>query len=433
MLKHPLESISGIRGIYPDSLDIHYVFLTGCKFGRYLDGREVVVGMDTRQSSVLLKKAAISGLLYSGSSVIDLGITTTPEVFRYTKKHGIKGGIMITASHNPKEWNGIKFIVDARGPTEDKLQKIIETECTYSNAGELKKGDSSEYYSDIVDFIGKDSARDLVLALDAGGGSVVYNAPAMFNELGAKVILINGSPGIFSRVIDPTQDSLQNLSNIVKKTKCNIGFAFDCDGDRLQVVDSEGDKLPPDFTLAAALQNVPPYSRVAISVDTSEAVMQIARERKLHVYISPVGEANVVDTMLKNDCVLGGEGSSAGVIDPSFSFCRDGLLAAAHILKNFNQKKLPAKELFAQHYTIRTKIQFDRNTAFMVIKNLKKKYPDAITVDGVKIVLRNGWCLIRPSRTEDVLRLSAESDSKEQAEMILDNIKHEIASIGVSS
>lgn len=412
-----LESISGLRGIFPDAVNVNYVFKSVCKFCTSIGKSRVAIGMDTRSSSEALALAASSAVKYAGCDATKLGVTTTPELFWYVNREGIDAGVMITASHNPKEWNGVKFVKGGRGLFEGELEHLLASECNMSEPGAEKEGDSRGYYSDIASRI---KSKGLKVALDLGGGSATLHVPQLFREAGFKVYAINSSPGIFTRQIDPTQDNLQELSRIISMTGCDVGFAFDCDGDRLQVLDSNGKKLPPDFVVYVVISTLRSGDRVALSVDTSESVINLAKRKGLKVFLSPVGEANVVMTMMKNDCVLGGEGSSAGVIDSRFSYCRDGLLAATLILDVLGREgRLPESE---GYHTIRTKMDLPREKAKLVIQAISSKYPEASRIDGVKIRFEEGWALLRLSRTEGYLRVSVEGRNKMQAEYILDRV-----------
>lgn len=404
-------------------MNVEYAFAVGCRFAGFLGGRRVAVGMDPRESSVVLKKAAVSGLLYGGSAVVDMGVVTTPEIFRHVRREGLAGGVMITASHNPKEWNGLKLIREGRGLFEDELGRVKLEACRYGARPELEKDDSRAYYSEILGLAGRGSAAGLKIAVDAGGGSACVRVPKLFNDMGAEVIVVNGTMGVFTRGIDPTQDALEQLRAVMKVSGCDVGFAFDCDGDRLQVVDREGRKMPPDFALMAAVETLPKGSGVAVSVDTSDAVLEAASSRGVSVFLAPVGEANVLKVMLEKDCALGGEGSSAGVIDRSFNHCRDGLLAAAHMVRRRGGLDIG---WLAGHHQIRTKVEMERGQALAAIEEMKRSHGDAVTLDGVKVREGEGWWLVRPSRTEDVVRISVEARSMEGAEELLRTVEERL-------
>ncbi|MEM3638140.1 MAG: hypothetical protein QXE12_05615 [Conexivisphaerales archaeon] len=423
-----IESVSGLRGIYPDAMNAEYAFNASCKFSSYLKNGRIAVGMDTRPSSQALARAASAGVMYSGSQAIWLGVVTTPELFHYVRNNEIEGGIMITASHNPKEWNGLKMVRKGRGLFEEELRDFLSTQCIVKEIGSKIEGDSRKYYEDILKMLG-DNLKGVKLALDLGGGSASLHVPSTFRRAGGEVYAVNASAGIFTRTIDPTQDSLEQLVKIIKVAGCDIGLAFDCDGDRLQVVDSHGVKLPPDYTLYLAIKNAEDIDRVVLSVDTSDVVVEEAKRRGMKIFFSPVGEANVLKVMLENECRLGGEGSSAGVIDSRFSYCRDGLLASAYVMRELAEAgSLDLAELDG-HEVIRKKLEIDRGSSDKIMRELEREYPDATKIDGIKISFGDGWCLVRMSRTEQALRISVEGRSRARAEEILDTMSRKISGL----
>jgi phosphomannomutase len=408
-------------------MNVEYAFFAACKFSRFIGRGRIAVGMDTRISSRALLLAASSGAMYSGCNVLNLGYTTTPELFYFTKKMNLEGGVMVTASHNPQEWNGLKFVIKARGIFEEELKSILSKECVPANEdmGKVSEGDSTFYYHDLSQLMGH-VPKGLAIALDLGGGSGCFHIPSFFKRSGADVYAINASPGIFGRNIDPTADDLKELIRMMKVTKCNVGFAFDCDGDRLQVVDPAAGKLPPDFTLYLAVKNAKNVSKVALSVDTSDMVIKEAKKRGMSVILAPVGEANVVKTMLDKGCQLGGEGSSAGVIDSNFSYCRDGLVASSYVINELIRNGSLQMDELAGHHIKRVKFHLDKRASEIVMKALEKEYPDALKIDGIKVRFEDGWFLVRRSRTEDVLRVSVEGESKQAVERLLKEISAKV-------
>jgi phosphoglucosamine mutase len=425
-----MESISGLRGVYGSGINSDYAFKVACRFAGWLGSSDVVVGMDTRDSSLVLSKAILSGLMHGGCNPLWAGFTTTPELFRHVKRESLKAGVMVTASHNPKEWNGIKLIKSGRGVFEEELENILSSDCTISHFGQPMVTDTVRYFDEVLAVLGRRGVSGLKVALDLGGGSACYHVPSLFRDTGVDVVVINGTPGIFCRTIDPTQDELVQLRRIVTSEGCDVGFAFDCDGDRLQVVDGSGHKLPPDFALFVYVNRLKSGEKVALSVDTSDVVFEAAKKVGAETVIAPVGEANVVRAIIKDNCKLGGEGSSAGVIDPSFSLCRDGLLAAMGILAEISKKGKLELDSFKNRYTLRTKLEIERRIIPKILELFLKEHPDALTLDGIKYRTDEGWVLLRPSRTEDVLRVSIESSSEAKALRYAEHVKNKISKLG---
>jgi phosphomannomutase len=243
--------------------------------------------------------------------------------------------------------------------------------------------------------------------------------------MGAEVHAINMRAGAFNRTVDPTEDPLVQLSREVVLHRCDVGFAFDGDGDRLVVMDAEGNKLPPDTIFALmALGTVKENDTVTVSVDTSTAVADIVRSKGGKVVLAPVGEANVVRTMLETTSSLGGEGSSGGVIFPDFSYCRDGLLAASLLVRSLRRSAL--KDILAglPAYSLeRLKMAADRPSFERGLELIRREHPDSIALDGVRIDGSHGWMLFRPSRTEEVVRISVETRDPKELSAAVDEAK----------
>jgi phosphomannomutase len=423
-----LETISGMRGIFGQDLTVDYARGWASRFAAFQGSSDIAVGCDTRASSQLLLGAVSEGLSNGGCTVHRLGLATTPELFRYVRTAGLRGGVMVTASHNPPEWNGLKFVTgQGRGINESELDAVRRAQ-PFSAPGRIVPS-SSSYYDDIIRRIGEGGASGVRVALDLGGGSATKSAPTLFKRLGAEVHSLNFRPGVFSRPIDPTEDPLVELCKTVASEGCDVGFAFDGDGDRLVVVSPSAGKLPPDsiFSLMV-LELAHPSDVVVVSVDTSSAVSEIAIRKGAKVTLAPVGEGNVVAEMLRAGADLGGEGSSGGVIFPEFSYCRDGLLAAATLTKALKGRELA--EILADipsYHVERLKMEANRLAFEKALLAIRNRYPDAVTLDGVRIQGMHGWILYRPSRTENVVRVSVEVKERRELAAAIDEAKSVLA------
>jgi phosphomannomutase/phosphoglucomutase len=419
-----IESISGLRGIYDRDLTIAYVKGWASRFAAFTGEGDIAIGCDTRPSSEALLKSVADALSGAGCVVHRLGLVATPEIFRYVRVSGMDGGVMVTASHNPPEWNGLKFITkDGMGISEEELLAIRESHPTFS-PGRVEPA-SSPYYDDILRRVGPDSGTGVKVGLDLGGGSATKSATQLFEMMGAEVHAINMRAGAFNRTVDPTEDPLAQLSQEVVSHRCDVGFAFDGDGDRLVVMDAEGTKLPPDTIFALmASEIVKEDDMVAISVDTSSAVAEIVRNKGGKVVLAPVGEANVVRTMLDTRSSLGGEGSSGGVIFPDFSYCRDGLLAAALLVRSLRRSALTDILADLPSYSLeRLKMTADRPSFEKALGVIRREHPDSITLDGVRLEGSHGWMLFRASRTEDAVRISVEARSQKELPAAVEEAK----------
>ncbi|MCP8306056.1 MAG: phosphomannomutase [archaeon] len=422
-------SASGFRGIVGYDLDLVKLASISRAFGRFIEGGSCAVGRDTRPSSIIVSNVVIAGLMGTGCDVLDLGTVSTPAVFKEVTRRGLKGGLIATASHNPPEWNGLKFVFKGRGVFERELSSLLSMGSS-SYSASMKVGNYSKicsiYPEDLTSYVGRGSCEGIKVSLDLGGGVGSLFVPKVFRWLGCKVTTINDAFGIFSRAIDPVTDSLNDLSENVVTNGCDVGFAYDSDADRVVMVDEKGRKLSGDFTLMICLKYFMEKRRmkeIVVSIDTSMGVEQIIEDIGGKVFYAKVGEANVVEEMMKRRCRVGGEGSSGGLILADFVRCRDGVLASAlisNIVKKGGQLSDLIKDL-PSHHQIRKKIHCSKEEGKKIIDRLLQEIPNADTMDGIKFnPTEDTWVLVRRSRTEDVLRISVEARSKDEAEEMMD-------------
>ncbi len=405
-------SISGVRGIYGQDLTLHEAARFARLFSNLVKSGRCVVARDTRPSGRIVAQAVASSLMSCGIDVYNIGVAPTPAAFREARRYG--AGVIITASHNPLEWNGLKFIVEGRGLFESELEAMLKS----PDKHEGKFGSEFEATSSYVDEVaGLAKGGAAVRAgIDAGGGAACGYAERLFKQLNHQYYSINGVPGVSSRGPDPTADGLADLRALVTANKLDHGFALDLDGDRLVVVNDRGEKLNPDATLLLCIARTIEMGkkRFVVSIDTSVAIEKYIRDRRGKVAYSKVGEANVVNRMLEESAEAGGEGSSAGFIMPNFNMCRDGLLAAATI-STLDKKAIEECLKFASQYAqVRSKIAADSSLHRAVIDKLpdifRKESSAIMTEDGIKAIIdEDSWVLVRPSNTEHAIRVSVES------------------------
>lgn len=414
-------SISGIRGIYGnDDLGLHEIAKFSRLFGSFIGKvkKDCLIARDTRPSSNIILRIVIAGLLEQGFQIYNLDVAPTPVVFRESRTH--KSAIIVTASHNPLEWNGLKFIVDGRGVFEDELTSFLSGSIPpFIESGELFTT-RSNYISDLMTLLEKNgylNHEKKNIGVDLGGGSACNYAVRLFKMLCEKVYSINDVESISSRTPDPTTDSLSELRTLVSINKLEVGFAFDMDGDRLVIVNDDGTKLTPDSTLLLCVASTLSHGlrRYVTSIDTSNTIENIIKSYGGSLAYSKVGESNVVKNIIDSNFDAGGEGSSGGFILPNFTMCRDGLLAGA-IISTMDKKMRNECLLIAKKYTqIRSKIPMNSNYHNTIIEKIQNKFKDSyqlLTLDGIKVLIDdNSWVLIRPSNTEDALRISVESEA----------------------
>ena len=431
-----IVSVSGIRGIFGETIDPSYAAAIASKFGSFLNGGKVALACDTRKSAEALRRAVCSGLMSTGCTVYDMGYSSTPSVFKEVQTRRLSGGIMVTASHNPPEWNGLKFVLDGgRGVFENEFASIVDRPPSHNfRPGRLIRR-SSIYYEILRNKAGNGTASGVKVALDLAGGVGSLFIPSLLSYQKCLVHTIHDTAGVFPRIIDPTVDPLTALSEIVRSRQCNVGFAFDCDADRLVIMDENGKKLSGDATLVICLQHFLENSRnrtVAVSVDTSLAAEDLIREYNGKIVYSKVGEANVVRKIVENGCGAGGEGSSGGYIEPGFVMCRDGVYASTMIVKIIHsegslRKLISRLENYSQD---RAKLDIDREVAKKVLDALSATESGIDATDGLKLRLsEKAWVLIRPSNTENVLRISAEAKSQQRAKELVEEYTRKIREI----
>ena len=408
-------SISGVRGIYGQDLNLHEVNKFAGQFAGLIKSNKCVVARDTRPSSTVIAQTVVASLIAAGIDVYNLGIAPTPAAFREARKYG--AGIIVTASHNPLEWNGLKFIIDGRGLFEHELEGMLKTTSNHQPGNFGNEFQIPSNYPDVVAEMAKGNTATVKVGIDAAGGAACGYAEYLFKKLGHQYYSINSIAGISSRGPDPTTDELADLRALVTANKLDHGFGLDLDADRLVVVNSEGKKLSPDATLLLCIARALEIGlkKFVTSIDTSVAIEKyINKSNGKIVAYSKVGEANVVSKMLDVNADAGGEGSSAGFVMPKINMCRDGLLAAATI-STLDKKTVDECLKFASQFVqIRSKIVANSSLHNAVIEKLpdifKSDSYSILTEDGVKAIIdEDSWILIRPSNTEHVIRISVES------------------------
>jgi phosphomannomutase len=417
-------SISGIRGIFGNDLTLKDVLRFCNNFSALVKSKKCVIAHDTRPSSSMIIETASAALLQNGINVYNLGMVPTPVIFRESRKY--EAGIIVTSSHNPIEWNGLKFIINGRGINEEELKILVNDQDYIKSEIGLESKIKSNYIEEAANLIGK-VANSPKIVLDIGGGAARNVAPRLLEKIGCQVKIINENLEQCSRGPDPTSDDLKDLIS-----NCNgtIGFAFDLDGDRLVVV-KDGKKLSPDMTLGLGVAKALDlgYKKFVLSIDSSVAVEKFILEKGGEVQRSKVGEANVIDLMLKSKAQAGGEGSSGGFILPEFNFCRDGILTSGLISSMLGKKYFEdAIKFMEKYHQVREKISIESKlhdkTLEKLLEKMSKQFEKIITMDGIKTKINDdSWVLVRKSNTEDIIRISAESNNLEKVKTIVQQIR----------
>ncbi|MCL1864634.1 MAG: phosphoglucosamine mutase [Spirochaetes bacterium] len=443
-MKSPLmKSVSGIRGIVGESFTPDLLSSAASAFSRYVNYGAVVVGRDSRPTGESVSMNIISSLLLAGCNVIDIGIVPTPTVEIMVKELKAAGGIVISASHNPVEWNALKFINSSgtflTSREINKLFKLMESSSAFKKwdrVGKLAKNQNVEdiHIKKVLDCINikKIQKRKIHVVLDSVNGAGSLITPNLLNRLNCKVTTINCKPdGLFPRGAEPLPENLSQLSETVIKNRADIGFAQDPDADRLAVVDENGRPIGEEYTIALVTEHILSKKKgsVVVNLSTTKAVEDIALKFKVPFFRARVGEINVVEEMMKRGAVIGGEGNG-GVISPEIHPGRDSLAGIGYILEMVSErdkklsdivKELPAYYMKKGKVSLKQGIDMDS-----VLANIKQqfKHEKISHIDGLRIdfnkhrEFKNGWVHLRSSNTEPVFRIIAESASIKESELI---------------
>ncbi len=428
-------SISGVRGIVGDSLTPGLLVRFAESFGTYLGlGSTVVVGRDTRTSGEMVQHAVLAGLVSAGCRVVLLDICPVPTIQLAVRQLGAGGGIAITASHNPVEWNALKFV---RGDG-----------CflNYYQARELldiyHQGDYAKVYSEamtrprhcghavenhinaILDRFGKlpKRGRRLKAVVDCVNGAGSVMSEELLKRLGCDVVAIYNKPdGIFPRKPEPVPENLTALCEAVRRHDADVGFAQDADADRLAIVSEKGLPIGEDYTLAIAVDHIltSEPGTVVVNLSSTHAIDDIVAAHDCRIVKSKIGEINVVETMKSEDAVIGGEGNG-GVIYPKVNFARDSFTGMAITLHYMSERRKPLSKLAAalpQYQMTKSTIPCPLQRAQEVVELLieKHKSKKLNLADGVKIPYGRSWALVRPSNTEPILRVITEAPTAEES------------------
>jgi phosphomannomutase len=439
-------SISGVRGVIGQSLTPTLLTRFAQAFGTHTGSGTIVVGRDPRTSGEMVKHAVIAGILSSGGRVVDIGVCPVPTVQLQVRRRKANGGIAITASHNPAEWNALKFIgsnglfLDA-GQARELLDIYHQGEYTKVSGDEIRSVEEVEGAADahieaIIDALGPlpSAGRRLRVVLDScnGAGSIV--GPKLLTALGAEVIAINVTPdGSFPRPAEPLPENLTDLCDAVKKHGADVGFAQDMDADRLAIVSEQGTPIGEDYTLVLAALYVlgrEPGAVVA-NLSTTSALEDVAKKFNCPLFLTKIGEVNVTDKMQQQNAVIGGEGNG-GVIYPRINFARDSLVGMAlvlHLLAESGKSISQLLDQFPRYSVVKEKMVCPSAKIPAVLKMLRQEYGKfpLDTRDGVKVTLPDGWFLVRGSNTEPIIRVVAESSEESKAKEIVAQVYEQVA------
>ncbi len=456
-----IKSISGIRGTIGGNVGNNLTPVDAVKFaasyGTWLktySGKEklkVVIGRDARLSGEMIQNLVVATLVGLGIDVIDLGLSTTPTVEIAVPLEGADGGIILTASHNPKQWNALKLL-NEKGEFLDAAQgaKILalaeKEDFDFSEVDDLGSISKNDAYIDIhidevlqlalvdADVIRKKKFKVVVDGVNSTGGIAI---PALLKELGVEVVELYCDPtGHFPHNPEPLKEHLKDICELVVKEKADFGIVVDPDVDRLAFISDDGEMFGEEYTLVACADYVLGKTKgnTVSNLSSSRALRDITQKHGGTYEAAAVGEVNVVTKMKANNAIIGGEGNG-GIIYPESHYGRDSLVGTALFLMLMAEKGGTVAELrasYPSYFMSKKKIQLTPELDVdALLKAMHKKYEDedVSTIDGVKIDFEENWVHLRKSNTEPIIRIYTEAKSQTEADQLADRIILEIKTI----
>ncbi|OGC93391.1 MAG: phosphoglucosamine mutase [candidate division Zixibacteria bacterium RBG_16_53_22] len=439
-----LVSVSGVRGVVGSALTADVALRYASAFGTFLKSGKVAVGGDTRRTGPMVRAAAVAGLMATGHDVVDIGICPTPTIELAVRDGGFAGGIAVTASHNPDQYNALKLIgkggLFLSALEAEKVNSLYEDgDIKAVNWQKVGKLESDYKWIDhhidkilLLDIISptRISQRQLRVVVDCVGATASVMAARFFSCLGVKFHLINSQIGDrFPHPPEPLPENLSELGRAVRDIGADVGLAFDPDSDRLAIVSEEGEPLGEEYTLALGCRYILTQVKGPIAVNVSSSLLNdfVAREAGTRAYRAKVGERNVTEKLMRIKGIAGGEGNG-GLIYPKLHWGRDGFLAAAVILQYLASTEKRVSQLAAElpaYVMLKTKMPGSRRDIERRKGKIRRIFPEAKidNLDGIKISGDDWWVQIRASNTEPILRLMAEADSETNARKLISVVK----------
>ncbi len=441
-----LFGTNGVRGVVNEDMNTELALNLGMAIGTFFSA-PLAIGTDTRTSNHMLKNAVVSGLLSTGCVVYDADVSPSPALQYYVKTNEVAGGVIITASHNPPEFNGIK-VVDGDG-TELAREKEKRIEDIFfgrkwkrekwDRIGTVQEVDTIHPYIDAIISsidIEKIKKRKFTVVLDCGNGAGSSTGPYILSKCGCRVLTLNSNPdGTFpGRNAEPLKENVGDLLTAVKEWKADVGIAYDGDADRAIFVDENGDYIYGDKTLSIVSgYMVEKEGGVVVTpVSTSSCVEDFVKEKGGSVVYTKVGSPIVARKMIEIQATFGGE-ENGGLIFPRHQYCRDAGMATAAILEIMTLKKKELSELVGEiphYFLVKTKVKCTHEKKEEIMKKFLQMEKNEIDLtDGAKICFDDGWVLVRPSGTEPIIRIYAEGKREERAEERAQEYKNKLEKI----
>ena len=457
-----IKSISGIRGTIGgkpnDNLTPVDVVRFAAAYGTYILSQtnaskaKIVIGRDARISGSMVQALVSNTLIGLGIDVIDLGMATTPTVEMVVPKENAQGGIILTASHNPKQWNALKLL-DSKGEFLNAaagahILDIADKEnfdfASVDDLGKISKNNTSleMHIQEVINHplvtVDKIKASGLKIVVDGVNSIGGIAIPALLKEFDLEVIELYCEPnGHFPHNPEPLKEHLGALSEKVIETRADLGIVVDPDVDRLAFMDENGEIFGEEYTLVACADYVlsKKSGNTVSNMSSTRALRDVTEKHGGSYFSSAVGEVNVVTKMKEVDAVIGGEGNG-GIIDPQLHYGRDSLIGTALFLSLLSGLKLSVSELkktYPEYFMSKGKIELEPSMEVdHLLNEIKKKYTDnkPNTIDGVKIDFENSWVHLRKSNTEPIIRVYTEAPSQLEADDLMNRFKAELLAFG---
>ncbi|MEM0000195.1 MAG: phosphoglucosamine mutase [Desulfurococcaceae archaeon] len=441
-----LFGTDGVRGVTGIDLVPNFIVRLASAIGAFFGERsKILVGMDMRAGGDAIKRIVEGTLILSGLRVYDAGYTPTPALQYAIKTQGFDGGVMITASHNPPEYNGIKVIGPHGIEIDRDEERVIEEyfwEERFRVVDWKEAGESvvryplvnDMYVNAVISHVDREAIarRHFRILVDPVNNVGTLTTPLVLKKLGVKPVVINGTLDPFpARLPEPTPETLAETAKAVTIYKCDLGVGHDGDADRAIFIDEGGRVHWGDRSATLLAKHLVVHrgerGRIYTGVSSSTIIVDVLKHFNVEVVWLKVGSVDIAHTMRKSGDALCGFEENGGFMYPPHQYVRDGAMTTALFLELMAKEGKRASELFdelPQYYTIKVKYRLNRGLALEVIRRVEEEFKDAllITIDGVKVVSRDYWLLVRPSGTEPVLRVMLEAKTENLAKEILERV-----------
>ncbi len=434
--------VSGVRGIVGETLTPELVAALAQAFGTYAGPGRIVIGRDTRPTGPMLQCAAVSGLLATGCTPLPTGVCPTPSILALVRAEKAAGGIVLSASHNPIEWNALKFVgSDGLFLNANEAAELVnvyhQRDFNLAAEPELRQVERIEdpvapHFEAIRRGVDVEAirARRFRVALDPCAGAGAPFAERFLRELGCEPVILNERlMGRFPRGTEPTPPNLGALARIVVAEECSVGFAQDPDADRLGMVDDRGRPVSEETVLVLAVAHVLEKSPgpVVVNLSTTRAIEKIAERHGCEVVRTKIGEIHVTEKMLEIGAVIGGEGNG-GIIYPEIQPCRDSFTGMALILERMATTGRSISDLVAEmprSEMLKAKVPCSREEARRLLRDLHARFAERnpVLLDGLLLTFGEAWVNLRPSNTEPIVRIVVEAPTDEEARQLLDRFR----------